>query len=91
MTITLYSEAKDEADRLSRMLKRDVEVAAVNCDCDYSKGCYACAGSGRYFELRFGFCNHVVQDSNNDECDEADCVHLEYLAFCKREELEAVA
>jgi len=90
MTITLYSEAKEEAERLSRMLKRDVEPAPVNCDCDYFKGCYVCAGSGTYYELRYAFCDHIVHDGNDDECDEADCEHREYLAFCKREEeLEA--
>jgi hypothetical protein len=86
-----YADAKEESERLSRMLKRDVEVAPVTCGCDYFQGCYACAGSGIYHELRYVFCDHVVEDSNDDECDANDCVHREYLAFCKREELEQVA
>lgn len=66
-------EAKDEADRLSRVLKRNVEVAHVSCPCDYSKDCYCCAGSGTYYELRYAFCNHVVQEGDDLECAANDC------------------
>jgi hypothetical protein len=87
-----YSQAKEEADRLSRMLKRDIEPAPVNCQCDYFEGCYLCAGSGTYYELRFAFCNHIVADGPDVECSENDCEHREYVAFVQREkeELEAV-
>lgn len=81
MNTIIYSEAKEEAGRLSRMLKRDVEVAPVTCTCDYSKDCGTCGGEGLYYELRYSFCNHVVHDSNDDECDANDCVHREYKSF----------
>jgi hypothetical protein len=82
MNTISFGEAKEEAERLSRMLKRDVEVAPVTCDCDYSDACGKCGGEGLYYELRFAFCNHVVQDSNNDECEASDCQWREYQAFC---------
>ena len=76
-TIVNYSEAREEAEHLSRVLRRDVEVAPVNCDCDFSELCMRCAGSGIYYELRFGFCNHLVGDATEDECD---------LNYCREQE-----
>lgn len=90
MNFINYSEAKSEADRLSRMLKRDVEPAPVKCECGYFEGCYLCAGSGTYCKLEFAFCGHAVEDDNDDACEEADCVHREYLASVQREEVETV-
>jgi len=88
MNTVSYSEAKQEADRLSRMLSRDVEPAPVNCSCDYSKACGKCGGEGLFYELRYASCNHVVQDSD-EECESGDCAHKEYLSFVQREaELE---
>lgn len=77
MNYLLYSEAREEAERLSRVLNRSVEVAAVTCYCDYSKLCMRCGGEGLYHELRYGFCNHLVHDGNDDECD---------LNFCRERE-----
>lgn len=91
MTITLYSEATAEAQRLSRVLKRDVEAKPIDCSCDYTAGCFYCAGSGTYYELVFAFCEHVVQDGDDEACIESDCEHNEYLAAIEREEaLEVV-
>jgi hypothetical protein len=84
-----YSQAKEEADRLSRMLKRDVEPAPLNCDCDYWPACPNCEGGGTKYELRYAFCNHLVTDSD-EECQIGDCVHREYLATVQREEVEVV-
>jgi hypothetical protein len=84
-----YSEAKEDARRLTKVTGRDVEVVTVHC-CDYDKSC-ACGGEGIYYELRYAFCGHTVQDSDDIECRDADCVHREYEAFCQREEeLESV-
>lgn len=67
-SIVNYSEAREEAERLSRNLRRSVEVAPVNCTCDYSKLCLLCAGSGLYYQLVFTFCGHLVGDGEEDEC-----------------------
>lgn len=75
--ITLLSEAREEARRLTKVTGRDVEAVAVNCPCDYSKNCYLCAGSGTYYEPRYAFCNHVVQDGDDLECDAANCAERE--------------
>ena len=78
MNSIIYSEVREEAERLSRVLNRSVEVAPVNCDCDYSKLCLRCGGEGLYYELRYSSCGHLVQDDNDDECD---------LSFCREQEL----
>lgn len=72
-TIVNLNEAKEEAQRLSRVLRRSVEVAPVNHDCDYSKNCGVCAGEGIFYELRFGFCDHAVGDAEETECIENFC------------------
>jgi hypothetical protein len=86
MNFTNYSDAKQEAERLSRTLKRDIEVVPVTCECDYFEGCYLCAGSGTWYQLVYSSCGHVVPDGPDEECLEADCQHKEYLEFCRREE-----
>lgn len=78
--ITKYSEAKDEADRLSRALKRTVEAKAVDCDCDYSAACFICGGSGTWYDLVFTSCAHSVGDGEMVECDESDCARKERKA-----------
>lgn len=84
-----YSEARDEAERLSRTLKRDVEVKSEMC-CDFDKSCGTCGGQGYVYALVYS-CGHVVSDGQNVVCDESDCVHSGYLASVEREEqLEAV-
>lgn len=69
----LYSEALQEAERMKKVTSREVEVKAVNCECDYSKLCYLCAGSGTFYELVYAFCDHVVSDGPDLECEENDC------------------
>jgi hypothetical protein len=87
-----YPQAREESERLSRMLNRDVEPAPVTCNCDYFQGCYLCQGSGLYYQLVYAFCGHTVQDGDDLECQEADCKHKEYLASVqKEEELETVS
>ena len=68
-----YSEARDEAQRLTRVIGRRVEPVHVPCDCEYSKLCSRCAGEGAYHELRYASCDHVVQESDDFECDANNC------------------
>lgn len=72
-----YSEAREEADRLSRTQHRRVEPALVACACDYSPACYACAGEGSYHDLVYSFCKHSVGDGEQIECDANDCARKE--------------
>lgn len=75
-----FIEAQDEAKQLSRNLRRDVEVKPVDCDCDYSKLCYRCAGNGVYYELVFSFCGHpVAGDDRCEECFENFCAEREQV------------
>lgn len=89
-----HAEAKEDAERLSRNLKRDVEAVHENCDCDYDKNCGKCGSKGYYYELRYVFCRHLVTDSD-EECETNDCRWAEYKSFCKadeeREGMEAIA
>jgi hypothetical protein len=62
-----YSEAQDEARRLTKVSGREVEVTAIDCNCDYSKRCYLCAGSGTHYELVYALCSHLVKDDDRDE------------------------
>lgn len=75
--ITNVNEARDEARRLSKALKRHVEAKAVDCDCDFSPACYQCAASGTYYKLVYSFCQHSVQDADDLECDQAECAERE--------------
>lgn len=75
--ITNFTEARDEARRLTKVTGRDVEAVTVACDCDYSKACYLCAGSGTFYEPRFAFCNHLVSDGDDVQCDANDCARKE--------------
>lgn len=82
-----YSEAKEEAERLSRMLKRNVEVKAFDCDCDYHKNCGTCAGSGTYYQLVYAFCDHLLSDDDRDEqCYENYCAERERVAAVVEQE-----
>lgn len=80
--MTNYTEAKDEAERLSRVTNRNVEVTSINCDCNYSRNCGRCAGEGLYYELVYGFCDHRVKDDDRDEleCRDRDCAERERAA-----------
>lgn len=89
MNFINYGEAKDEAERLSRMLKRDVEVKPDMC-CDFDKSCGTCGGQGYVYVLVYGSCNHIVPDGPDVECEEQDCRHKEYAASVEREELAEV-
>lgn len=84
-----YGEARDEAERLSRTLKRDVEVKSEMC-CDFDKSCGTCGGQGYVYALVYS-CGHVVSDGPDEECRLGDCEWREYQASVEREEaLEAV-
>ena len=101
-----FLEAREEATRLSKMLKREVEVKAFDCDCDYSRNCGVCAGQGTHYELVYRSCDHLVNDDNDDECDQNFCrereqvqsetfpalgSELKSLAHCESEVEEAIA
>ena len=80
-------EARDEARRLTKVHKRNVEVKAVEC-CDFDKS-HECGGAGFQYQLVFT-CGHDAEEENGD-CERSDCVHLEYLESVRREqELEMV-
>lgn len=85
MAIVNLSEARDEARRLTKIHGRDVEVKPVEC-CYFDKTC-ACGGSGLRYTLVFGFCEHDAESEPHSECEAGDCVHREYLASVRREEL----
>lgn len=89
-SIVNYSEARDEAERLSRMLKRDVDVKPEMC-CDFDKSCGSCGGQGYVYALVYSSCGHVVPDGDDEECEAGDCVHKSYLADVDREERLEVA
>jgi hypothetical protein len=76
-----YTEAKEEAERLSRMIGRSIEVAAEQCACDHWPACSKCLGSGTEYMLRYGFCDHVVQDGPDLECETAGCAERELVAL----------
>lgn len=46
-----YHEAKDEAERLSRVLGQNMQAIPVTCDCDFHRMCGKCGGEGRYYEV----------------------------------------
>lgn len=77
--ITNVNEALEEARRLSKVRRRDVEAKAIDCDCDYSPACFYCGGSGTYYVPVFAFCDHIVSDTD-DLCDEDDCAERERLS-----------
>lgn len=82
--IANYSEAKDEARRLTKVHGREVEVKSANCSCDYSKDCGKCAAQGYYFELVFASCDHLADDSGI--CEQEFCAEREQA---QSEDLEA--
>lgn len=75
--ITNFTEARDEARRLSKVLNRDVEAKAIVCDCDFSRDCFICGGSGTWYDLVFASCDHSVGDGEQVECDANDCARRE--------------
>jgi hypothetical protein len=75
-----HAEAKEEAERLSRMIGRSIEVDAEQCACDHWPACSKCLGSGTEYMLRYGFCDHVVQDGPDLECEETMCAERELAA-----------
>jgi len=68
----LLSEAKEEAHRLSRVLGVDIEVAAIECPCDYSKMCGLCGASGIHYEPVYAICSHVVKETDYEGCSECE-------------------
>lgn len=79
-----FSEAQEDARRLTKVTGRDVEVKSITCR-DFDKNC-ECGGQGLVYGLVYGFCGHEVQDGDDLECAESDCEHKEYLAAVAREE-----
>ena len=75
--ITNVNEALEEARRLTKVRGRDVEAKAIDCTCDYSAECFYCAASGTYYVLVFAFCNHLVGDCDDVQCDANDCARKE--------------
>lgn len=71
MTILIH-EARDEADRLSKVLGQEIEVAPITCTCDYSKLCYRCGGEGIYYEPVYKTCSHTVKETDYDGCSECE-------------------
>lgn len=88
-SILNYADAREEAERLSRMLKRDVEVKSDMC-CDFDESCGTCGGQGYVYVLVYSSCGHLVPDGPDVECEENDCEHKSYLADVEREELAEV-
>lgn len=82
------AEAIRYAEHLSRVTKRGVEHVLVYCKCDEDPLCPRCDGRGIYYEFHFSFCDHVVHEDpkEDDACNDNDCRHKEYLAFCERAE-----
>lgn len=75
-----YIEAKEESERLSRVISRAVEVKAIDCPCDYNKNCGVCGGSGTHYEPVYAFCDHLVPDGRDLECEENFCAERERVA-----------
>lgn len=85
-----FSEAQEDARRLTKATSRSVEVKTEIC-CDFDKTCGTCGGQGYVYVLVYGSCGHVVPDGPDVECFQGDCEHKEYLASVARdEEMEAV-
>lgn len=80
-----FSEARKDAERLSRTLNRDVEAVHEDCDCDHDNSCAKCGGQNYFYVLRYAFCNHLVQDGPDLECEESDCQWNEYKTMVKRD------
>lgn len=80
-----YSEAKDEADHLTKTLNREVKVKRVECDCDYHRNCGHCAGEGRYFINVFVSCGHEISESEyacvEDFCGERELAQRDPFAL----------
>lgn len=75
-----FTEAQEEAGRLTKVTGRDVEVSSMNCGCDYSKNCGTSAGEGLYYQLVYASCGHVVPDGDDLECAANGCAALEQLS-----------
>ena len=82
-TYSKHSEAREDAQRLSRTLNRDVEAVHEDC-CNHDETCGRCGSQGYVYVLRYAFCNHLVTDSD-EECISNDCQWREYAAFVKRD------
>lgn len=90
--MTNYSEAKEEATRLTRMLGRDIEVAAEQCRCDEWQYCSKCGGTGTEYVLRYAFCDHIVSDGPDTNCVDEACAERERIALdAERRDMAGVA
>ena len=72
------TEAKQEAQRLTKTFGREVDYRTIDCPCDYSRFCDDCGGDGSFFEFFYTFCDHKVEEDDRD----SDC----YDAFCAERE-----
>ena len=71
--IVLIHEATEEAQRLSRVHGRSVEIKAVEC-CEYDKSC-GCGGMGLSYQLVFASCDHLADDLGI--CEQEFCAERE--------------
>lgn len=50
-TMIIYSEALEEAERLTKVTGSRYQVVRIECDCDYSKTCFRCGSEGQYYDV----------------------------------------
>lgn len=85
-----YAQALEESQRLSKMIKREIEPRQVQCSCGGEwEACPTCAGDGWIWNLYFTFCDHVVPDGPDVECEDNDCETRERIAGIERNEERA--
>lgn len=74
------TEAKQEAQRLTKLVGRDIDFRTIDCNCDFSRFCDDCGGSGTYYEFFYTFCDHKVEeDDRNGECYDNFCAEREQV------------
>lgn len=79
-----YSEARQEAIRLTKTLGREVIVKRVDCNCDALR-CYRCGGQSFTFECVFRSCGHSVEVEDScdqfvsDECLSRECDECNFV------------
>lgn len=77
-TYTNYPEALEEAERLTKMIGRNVIPQRIDCDCEFWAGCEKCEGKGIYLIHVYELCNHPLADDDaNEECREFGCAERE--------------
>jgi hypothetical protein len=82
MIILNRTEAKEEAEFLTKQSGREVKAARIDCNCDWDRNCGVCAGEGIVYELRYVFCDHKWEsEDRNEEC---------FDNFCREREAASV-